>query len=709
MPNDHRVAPDADLVRAGVVPGKRLGPYVLRHRRSAGGMGAVYVAEHELMGRRAAVKVLLPQYLSNADMIKRFVNEARAAAAVKHPGIVEIYDVNYADSGMPYIAMELLEGQDLGERLQQGELDRASAFAIAGQIAEALEAAHRAGVVHRDLKPGNVFLRREATTRPLVKLLDFGVAKVLEGQPDDHMTQTGMIVGTPSFMSPEQCRSQPVDHRTDLYALGCIVFRLVAGHVPFRGESTFDVIAGHVTTPAPALSSVARDVSPALDALVARLLAKVPADRPASAGEVVPVFAELEAAARPPRAPTIKPTIKPDVTLPTARIELLDDAPTKQTMGVAQLAALAQPRPQPRPEQGPPATTDVGQAPARVDEIEQMPSMLLVPEDLAAPSTSPARPAASPRPLPGVAPRPRSSPSPAPLTPPPAPPPPAPPPPPPARSSSPSSPTSIPQMPSTVTLSSGEFAVPEAEAHSRWRIWLVSALAFIAAGIGVSAALNWLSADRDRAPSLAVVAPADASVVVSMDLADARGMTSDDAPVAADDDRAAEPPAADAAVAPPPSEIAPSDDDGEAVVDLDAIELGGTDEAPRGKPTRLRDAGPTPADVLLSEELRDDARAARLRRAYVAEHDLLYQASRLDPRRRDLLDLGDAARLGGNTAQAKAYYERFLRSAPPSRDADIARSRLAAIARAASGAAQPQPAPPTLVAPVTPGTDAPAP
>ena len=265
-------------------------------------------------------------------------------------------------------------------------------------------------------------------------------------------------------------------------------------------------------------------------------------------------------------------------------------------------------------------------------------------------------------------------------------------------------------MPSTVTLSSGGFEVPESEAqaHSRWRVWLVSAIAFVAAGIGVSVALDRLSADRDRAPSLAVVAPADAGVVVSMDLADASGMI-DDAPASADDDRAAEPPAADAAVAPPLIEIAPSDDDGEAVVDLDAIEMGGADEAPRGKPTRLRDAGLTPADVLLSEELRDDARAARLRRAYVAEHDLLYQAYRLDPRRRDLLDLGDAARLGGNTAQAKAYYERFLRSAPPSRDADIARSRLAAIARAASGAAQPQPAPPTLVAPVTPDTEAPAP
>jgi serine/threonine protein kinase len=727
-------------------------------------MGEVYLAEHELMGRRAAVKVLLPQFSSNADMIKRFVYEARAVAAVKHVGIVEIYDVNYAEGGLPYIAMELLEGQDLSERLRQGELDRASAFAIAGQIADALDAAHRAGIVHRDLKPGNVFLRSDATTRPLVKLLDFGVAKVLEGHHDDHMTQTGMLVGTPSYMSPEQCRSQPVDHRADLYALGCMVFRMIAGYVPFRGESQFDVFTGHVSTPAPALSTVAENVAPALDVLVARLLAKAPADRPSSAGELVPVFAELEAAARRPRSAATSPGR--DITLPTARVEIPDDAPTKQTVGVAQLAALAQPPPVPAAGRRSTASrisaSEVATAPPS-DEIEQMPSMLLVPEDLV--TLPSAQPAAAARPLPGVGPRlasPSSPPAPTPapsspsplppMTPPPmtaatAPSTPAPTPFPSARAaatvplppapsplpseglvaatssapapsevpSAPSLPTwppsplpsapessTAPQAPSTMTLSSGGFEAPASEAGPRWRIWAASAVSVVTIAVAISFVVSRSSDRNDPAP-LAPVAPSDAGSAVVIASDEARGVADDS------DAGLAGLPTADTEGEPPPIEPTAVDEDDVGGIDVDAIEMGEPNDGARSKVARLRDAGPSPTDVIMSEDLRAEARAARQQRAYLAEHDLLYRAYRLDPRRRDLLDLGDAARLGGRLAQATAYYQGCIRAAPTSREADIARNRLEAIEREASGKTKvdpPKPPPgPPPVAPTPLGAE----
>lgn len=663
----------------GVVPGQRLGPYVIERRLNSGGMGMVYVGEHELMGRRAAVKMLLPQYSSNPDMIKRFVNEARAAAAIKHAGIVEIYDVGFADGGVPYIAMELLEGFDLGERLLRGELDRASACAIAGQIASALAAAHSAGVVHRDLKPANVFLCGDVMGRPQVKLLDFGVAKVLERPSDERVTQSGMMVGTPSYMSPEQCRSQPVDHRADLYALGCIVFRMIVGYPPFRGDSMFDVVAGHVTAMAPALSSVARDVPPGLDGLVARLLAKAPADRPDTAKELVPQFAEFEQAARRPRRAA--PAVSAEITLPTTRIEIPDDAPTKQTVGVAQLAALADQRP-PRIGSRLSAAQGASAPGPGLDDIEQMPSMLLVPEDLES-APLPTSSVASTQPTPGSALRTTVTPPPVPPSPPASP-----------------APTS-----STMTLSSGGIQAPVADEGSSRRVWLWGASFIIAAVAGGTMVVGSWSGSPDSSSAIAADTVSDASVA---------GLTHDPIQAAADE----APSAADAAIEPQPAATATPEEEKEFYVDEDSIEMGAYVATRRGRTERSQDAGvaridagglpvaarptvagPSPTDVLLSDELRSEAQVARRKRAYSVEYDLLLQAYRLDPQRRDMLQLGDAARLSGNTRLAQSHYEALVRAAPTSREAEIASSRLKAISRAATAAARPPVPPPSGTSP----------
>ena len=189
--------------------GRILGNYRLQAHIGSGGMGVVYRGEHTLIGRRAAVKVLLPEYSNRKDLIRRFFNEAKAAASAQHPGIVEVYDFGQAGDGTAYLIMELLEGDTLWQRLRKAKrLEERQALVIARQIAAALAAAHQAGVIHRDLKPGNIFLLdAEEPGGVRVKLMDFGVAKLMrEDSFGEGLTTTGAIVGTPTFMSPEQCR-----------------------------------------------------------------------------------------------------------------------------------------------------------------------------------------------------------------------------------------------------------------------------------------------------------------------------------------------------------------------------------------------------------------------------------------------------------------------------------------------------------------------
>ncbi len=272
-----------------------IGSYRLGHEIGRGGMGVVYQATHAVLGRQAAVKVLLAQYTRDPSIVQRFFNEARAASAIRHPGIVEIYDFGVTPTGDAYIVMELLEGESLGARLQRvGCLGERGAVVIARQIASALAAAHRVGIVHRDLKPDNVFLvpDAEVTGGERVKLLDFGIAKLAIDDRQASQTTTGLVIGTPSYMSPEQCAgSRHIDGRADLYALGCVMYRSLAGRLPFEGDIGW-VIGAHQHLAPSSLAALAPEVTPSTVTLVERLLSKAPGDRPASGAEVVDALRE---------------------------------------------------------------------------------------------------------------------------------------------------------------------------------------------------------------------------------------------------------------------------------------------------------------------------------------------------------------------------------------------------------------------------------
>ncbi len=273
--------------------GATIGSYVVRQEIGNGGMGTVYLAEHTMLGRRAAIKVLLPEMSANQEMVKRFFNEARAASAIKNPGIVEIYDFGYHTDGSAYIVMELLEGESLSHRLRRFRaLPVPQALTVARQIASALAPAHRAGIVHRDLKPDNIFLvpDSEAASGERTKILDFGIAK-LSGEGlggNTNLTAMQTVMGSPHYMSPEQCRggSSVVDGRSDLYALGCILFECIAGRPPFLGETFVELMGAHLHVAPPPLTSIISALPFEVESMVMRMLAKSPAQRFQSAEEL---------------------------------------------------------------------------------------------------------------------------------------------------------------------------------------------------------------------------------------------------------------------------------------------------------------------------------------------------------------------------------------------------------------------------------------
>ncbi len=276
--------------------GQSAGNYQLVSQLGMGGMGAVYLARHAMLGRPAAVKVLLPELSQHREIVTRFFNEAKAATAIRLPSIVEIYDFGFLPSGNAYIIMELLEGESLGRRLERlGSLPFEAALVLVRQTAGALHAAHERQIVHRDLKPDNLFVVRdpEIPGGERIKLLDFGIAK-LASEASDNKTRTGTVMGTPAYMSPEQCRGVgTIDCRTDLYALGCILYELLCGRPPFVAEGSGDIIAHHLYfAPEPP-----RRHQPAIpegvEALVMWLLQKDLAARPASAAEVIAAIDQL--------------------------------------------------------------------------------------------------------------------------------------------------------------------------------------------------------------------------------------------------------------------------------------------------------------------------------------------------------------------------------------------------------------------------------
>jgi serine/threonine protein kinase len=260
---------------------KLIGQYRILRTLGAGGMGTVYLGEHLLLGRRAAIKTLLPSLSSQREIVDRFFTEARAISAISDPGVVQVFDFGYHVDGTAYIVMELLEGETLAARLDRLErLPLVESLRLARQLASSLAAAHEREVIHRDLKPGNVFVIRDAEVPggERTKILDFGVCKL--GDADASATQTGTMLGTPVYMSPEQCRGAGhVDPRSDVYSLGCVLFHMVTGRPPFDCEAVGDYIAAHLKEPAPAPSSIADAIPPEVDAVLARCLAKEPDQR----------------------------------------------------------------------------------------------------------------------------------------------------------------------------------------------------------------------------------------------------------------------------------------------------------------------------------------------------------------------------------------------------------------------------------------------
>lgn len=280
--------------------GSLVGPYRVIAKLGQGGMGAVYSAENTKTGLTVVLKILLRQHTRDKELLWRFFNEAKTASQLDHDNIVAVYDAGRMDDGTAYIAMEYLPGQTLGELLdKQQTLSVAAGAYVCLCMARALEAAHREGIIHRDLKPDNIHIvPDEAAPHGFrVKLLDFGIAKLMGGDASSERTATGVMLGTPAYMAPEQCRSlRSIDGRADLYALGCILYEVLTSTPPFVAEGGGELLALHVTQHPPRLRKRDPKIPRDLEELGLALLAKDPADRPATAAEVATrllPFAEL--------------------------------------------------------------------------------------------------------------------------------------------------------------------------------------------------------------------------------------------------------------------------------------------------------------------------------------------------------------------------------------------------------------------------------
>ncbi len=275
-----------------------IGQYVIRQQLGVGGMGVVYLADQPSVGRVAVVKVMHPELSRDPQVAPRFEVEARAASQLNHPHIVTIYNHGAMEEGPLFLAMEHCAGISLEGALRQGPLGPGRAAAVGQMIADALCEAHRRGVVHRDLKPSNIMLTEVGRRQDFVKVLDFGIAK-LEGV---EMTRTGMMIGTPQYMSPEQFRGEDLDGRSDLYSLGVMLFEMVAGRLPFISQSLHGYMHKHLTEAPPSLTGSGLGCSPELERIVSCLLAKDAAHRFADAAGLMTALERCPELGRAPDA-----------------------------------------------------------------------------------------------------------------------------------------------------------------------------------------------------------------------------------------------------------------------------------------------------------------------------------------------------------------------------------------------------------------------
>jgi serine/threonine-protein kinase len=261
-------------------------------------MGNVYLAEHTLLGRPAAIKVLLPSLSTSDEIVARFFNEARVVTRIADPGIIQVFDFGHQPEVGAFIVMEFLEGESMGERLKRvGRIGVLETVRFMRLICSSLAAAHGKGIVHRDLKPENLFIVKDpgmpGGERP--KILDFGIAKLAGDEPGMIKTRTGVLMGTPMYMSPEQCSgSSVVDHRSDIYSLGCVMFTMLTGRPPFHGPGAGDLIAAHLREPPPRAASRVPGLLGAIDGILQRCLTKSPDGRFQSMAELAHELASAE-------------------------------------------------------------------------------------------------------------------------------------------------------------------------------------------------------------------------------------------------------------------------------------------------------------------------------------------------------------------------------------------------------------------------------
>src|SRR5437764_952072 len=259
--------------------GKTVGHYRITAKLGAGGMGEVFLAEDTRLERKAAIKFLPVEVASDPQRRQRFLTEAKAASALNHPHVCVVYDVGETQDGLLFIAMEFVEGQSLDALVKQGSQEISKVVEIAIQVADALDAAHGRGIVHRDIKPANINLNQ----RGQVKVLDFGLAKRMpagtqtnDTTQDLQQTQQGQLLGTPSYMSPEQALGKDLDHRTDLFSLGVVLYELMTGQRPFAGASFTEIVNNIVHSQPAAIARFNYNVPPELERITLKCLQKSP-------------------------------------------------------------------------------------------------------------------------------------------------------------------------------------------------------------------------------------------------------------------------------------------------------------------------------------------------------------------------------------------------------------------------------------------------
>ena len=279
-------------------PGDIVDDYRIERTIGFGGMGTVYAAVHHVIDKRVAIKVLRRDLCADPEAVARFVQEARAVNRIGHRNIVDVFGFGVTDDGRSYLIMELLTGETLSDRIARGGIAVAEVCDLLVPITHALEGAHACGIVHRDLKPDNVFLAATGDD-VIVKLLDFGIAKLLVGAGPIRQTLPGTTVGTPAYIAPEQARGRAVDGSADVYALGVIAFELLTGQLPFDADNGFDVMVQHDTSPPPVPSALV-PLPKEADVLVREMLDKTASQRP-SLARVRERLDELRKAARRPR------------------------------------------------------------------------------------------------------------------------------------------------------------------------------------------------------------------------------------------------------------------------------------------------------------------------------------------------------------------------------------------------------------------------